>query len=81
MLGSTFNYVFQSQLEALQFGDRFYYLSRLNGTNLLGQLENNSFSALIARNTDAANLPADVFATPDCVIDLSQVGPGDPVPP
>ncbi len=80
MLGSTFNRVFQSQLEALQFGDRFYYLSRLNGTNLLGQLENNSFAALISRNTDAANLPADVFAAPDCVIDLSQVGPADPLP-
>ena len=80
MLGSTFNYIFQSQLEALQFGDRFYYLSRLNGTNLLGQLENNSFSALISRNTDASYLPADVFATPDCVIDLSQVGPNDPLP-
>ena len=80
MLGSTFNQVFQRQLEALQFGDRFYYLSRLNGTNLLGQLENNSFGALIARNTDATNLPADVFASPDCVIDVSGAGLTGPVP-
>ena len=26
LLGSTFNYVFQTQLEKLQDGDRFYYL-------------------------------------------------------
>ena len=80
MLGSTFNAVFELQLENLQFGDRFYYLSRLNGTNLLAQLENNSFGALIARNTDAKNLPFDVFAVPDCTIDLSGVGAGDPLP-
>ena len=80
MLGSSFNFVFENQLENLQFGDRFYYLSRLNGTNLLSQLENNSFGALISRNSDAASLPFDVFATPDCTIDLSNVGPGDPLP-
>ncbi len=35
MLGSTFNFVFESQMEALQNGDRFYYLSRLAGMNFL----------------------------------------------
>ena len=33
MLGSTFNFVFETQLENLQDGDRFYYLSRTDGLN------------------------------------------------
>ncbi|MGJ7441913.1 peroxidase family protein [Aquipuribacter sp. MA13-6] len=70
MLGSSFNYVFEQQMEDLQNGDRFYYLSRLIGTNLLGQLEANSFAGIIERNTTAENLPANVFATPDCTIEV-----------
>src|SRR5262249_4049289 len=31
VLGSTFNFVFETQLENLQNGDRFYYLSRTAG--------------------------------------------------
>ena len=53
MLGTTFNYVFEMQLENLQNADRFYYLERLDGLNLLAQLEGNSFAELIARNTTA----------------------------
>ena len=53
MLGSTFNYVFQTQLEKLQDGDRLYYLNRTPGMNLRTQLEGNSFSELIMRNTTA----------------------------
>ena len=48
LLGSTFNYVFETQLENLQDGDRFYYLQRTDGLNLLSQLEGNSFAELIA---------------------------------
>ncbi|HXV77944.1 MAG TPA: peroxidase family protein, partial [Candidatus Polarisedimenticolaceae bacterium] len=33
VLGSTFNFVFETQLEKLQDGDRFYYLSRTLGLN------------------------------------------------
>ena len=40
-------------MEDLQDGDRFYYLSRTAGLNLLTQLEGNSFAELIMRNTDA----------------------------
>ena len=57
LLGSTFNYVFEKQMEDLQFGDRFYYLSRTAGLNLLTQLEGNSFSELIMRNTDVDGPP------------------------
>ena len=34
MLGSTFNFVFETQLENLQNGDRFYYLAPHRGTEL-----------------------------------------------
>ena len=44
MLGSTFNFIFETQLENLQNADRFYYLERLDGLNLLSQLEANSFA-------------------------------------
>ena len=56
MLGSTFNFVFEVQMEKLQSGDRFYYLQRLDGLHLFGEMENNSFAAMIMRNTDATHL-------------------------
>lgn len=70
MLGPTFNYVFETQLEQLQFGDRFYYLFRNQGEQLFAALEANSFSDLIQRNSDASNLPANIFALQDPIIDL-----------
>ncbi|GAB4006128.1 peroxidase family protein [Nocardioides ultimimeridianus] len=74
LLGSTFNYVFQTQLEKLQDGDRFYYLARTPGLNLRSQLEGNSFSELIQRNTDNTNtLKADAFATADCKFQLAHL--------
>jgi Ca2+-binding RTX toxin-like protein len=74
LLGSTFNYVFQTSLENLQDGDRFYYLARTAGMNLLGQLEGNSFAELIERNTDGTDsLKADVFATADCKFQLANL--------
>ncbi len=70
LLGPTFNYVFENQMENLQDGDRFYYLSRTAGLNMLTQLEGNSFSELIMRNTDAEALPADSFSRPAFVFDV-----------
>ena len=75
MLGSTFNSIFELQLENLQNADRFYYLERLDGLNLLNQMENNSFSALIMRNVDAVGLAGEVFARPDLVINIANIGP------
>ena len=81
MLGSTFNFVFESQAEHLQNADRFYYLTRNQGRNLFTQLEANSFSELVQRNTDATGLPADVFAFPDPVFYLDQLPPcPEPLP-
>ncbi|NLF32954.1 MAG: hypothetical protein GX591_18975 [Planctomycetes bacterium] len=63
LLGSTFNFVFETQLEALQNGDRFYYLERTAGLNFVTELENNSFAKLIMANTGATHLPGLVFRT------------------
>ncbi|MCV0370383.1 peroxidase family protein [Filomicrobium sp.] len=57
MLGSTFNAIFEAQLENLQDGDRFYYLTRTQGLNFLNELENNAFSKLIMANTDLIQDP------------------------
>lgn len=77
MLGSTFSFVFELQMENLQDGDRFYYLSRVQGLNLLNELENNTFGKMMMRNTDlgdadATALPGDIFSTPDHTIEMDQ---------
>ncbi|WP_449433563.1 peroxidase family protein [Pseudomonas putida] len=72
MLGSTFNFVFETQLEALQNGDRFYYLSRTAGLNFGTELENNSFAKLIMLNTDVAHLSNTVFLTPTFTLEVDQ---------
>ena len=70
LLGSTFNFVFETQLEALQNGDRFYYLARTAGMNFLTELENNSFSKLVMLHTDTKHLPADIFSTPNFILEV-----------
>ncbi|HEX7892245.1 MAG TPA: peroxidase family protein, partial [Ramlibacter sp.] len=70
MLGSTFNFIFENQLESLQNGDRFYYLSRTAGLHFGIELENNSFANLVMLNTDATHLPGDVFATPAFTLEV-----------
>ena len=73
LLGSTFNYVFELQMEDLQFGDRFYYLFRNQGNQLFAALEANSFSSLIQRNTDASLLPAEIFRSQEPTFDLENL--------
>ena len=51
MLGPTFQYVFTDQLQKLQDNDRFYYLSRLLGTNLLGEIPAQKLTDIVRRNT------------------------------
>jgi putative cell wall-binding protein/Ca2+-binding RTX toxin-like protein len=80
MLGSTFNFVFETQLEKLQFGDRFYYLFRNQGEQLFAALEGNTFSDIIQRNTDASNLPADIFALHDPILDVDDYAGGAALP-
>ncbi|MFN4211872.1 MAG: peroxidase family protein, partial [Devosia sp.] len=69
MLGSTFSAVFEAQMEALQDGDRFYYLTRTQGLNFLDGLENNAFSKMIMANTDLTEPgPDGIRGTEDDVI-------------
>jgi Ca2+-binding RTX toxin-like protein len=72
LLGSTFNFVFETQLEALQNGDRLYYLHRTAGLHFLSELENNSFAKLIMLNTDATHLPSLAFLTPAFTLEVDQ---------
>ncbi|MGR3591641.1 MAG: peroxidase family protein, partial [Limimaricola soesokkakensis] len=77
MLGSTFNFIFEYQMERLQNGDRFYYLSRTQGLNMLNQLEQNTFSDIIMRNSDlgdkyATHLSSHIFVTPDMILELDR---------
>ncbi|TAG31709.1 MAG: calcium-binding protein, partial [Rhodobacterales bacterium] len=69
MLGSTFTAIFEAQMESLQFGDRFYYLSRTQGQNFLNELEQNSFSKMLLANTSLAQPGADgIRGTSDDII-------------
>lgn len=77
MLGSTFSFIFELQLENLQNADRFYYLSRVQGLNLLNELESNSLAKMVLRNSDLGEsgyaIPGDVFSTPDHVLYVDEV--------
>ncbi|RDI56317.1 peroxidase family protein, partial [Microvirga subterranea] len=75
MLGSTFTYVFEYQMEQLQAGDRFYYLSRTQGLNLLNELEADSFAQLIMRNTslgdgNSTHVNGAAFQTADYILEM-----------
>ncbi|WP_147022869.1 peroxidase family protein, partial [Microvirga aerophila] len=77
MLGSTFTYVFEYQMEALQAGDRFYYLSRTQGLNLLNELEADSFAQLIMRNTslgehNSTHVNGSAFQTADYILEMDR---------
>ncbi|HXI31413.1 MAG TPA: peroxidase family protein, partial [Vicinamibacterales bacterium] len=65
LLGTTFNYIFESQLEDLQNGDRFYYLQRTDGLNIRFSLEGNSFGELARRNTTTGVTMGKIFSTAD----------------
>ena len=80
LLGSTFNFVFERQLEKLQDFDRFYYLQRTDGLNLKEALEANSFAELIRRNTDMGASMDVVFNTADLILNAADfTGTGDVV--
>jgi Ca2+-binding RTX toxin-like protein len=84
MLGSSFGFVFQQQMEALQNGDRFYYLARTAGMNMLAELENNSFASMIVRNTDikdgGAHIPGNIFSSMDVILEVDQAVQSMPDP-
>ncbi|TMA20193.1 MAG: hypothetical protein E6J85_10385, partial [Deltaproteobacteria bacterium] len=71
LLGSTFNFVFEHQLEHLQDGDRFYYLQRTDGLNIRFSLEGNSFGELARRNTSVQGTMGNIFEFADFIFDPS----------
>ena len=71
LLGTTFNYIFETQLEFLQNGDRFYYLQRLDGLNLVSMLESNSLAELARRNTNMGSSMDVIFNTADEIINAA----------
>lgn len=75
MLGETFDFVFANQMLALQNGDRFYYLERLVGTNVLAEIEGQLFADIIARNTGVKHLYPNIFAVPDAAVEMAQLDP------
>src|SRR5262245_65179474 len=88
MLGSTFAFVFETQLETLQNNDRLYYLHRTAGLPFLTFLEDNSFASMIMANTDATHLPGEVFKDPNFILEVDPtkqfnagLGNADPVGP
>jgi Ca2+-binding RTX toxin-like protein len=72
MLGSTFDFIFAAQMIKLQNGDRFYYLDRLVGTNILAEIEAQLFSDIVMRNTGVKHLYKDIFSVADSYVELSQ---------
>ena len=69
VLGSTFEYVFRTQLEALQDGDRLYYLPRIEGTDFGTAVEDSSLAQLIRANTGIKHLPGNIFLTPEYTVE------------
>ena len=73
LLGSTFNFVFETQLENLQNADRFYYLSRTAGMQLRHRARATTRSpSWCMLNSDATHLPADIFQTPAFILEVDQ---------
>ena len=76
-LGSTMNYIFETQVETLQNGDRFYYVGRTASIPLFNELESNSFTALAMRNTnlgdaESGSLPLNIFAHMHHILEVDQ---------
>lgn len=84
-LGSTFNAIFEDQMERLMNGDRFYYLYRLAAgllgtTNLNQQIVTEQFKDIIERTTGALHLNGDVMGHSDSYIELGNTFvPGRPL--
>src|SRR5438093_10576331 len=79
LLGTTFNVVFEKQLENLQDGDRFYYLNRTDGINFRQQLEGNSLAELARRNTTVGGTMDKIFSTADFNFDAATLTGTAPV--
>ena len=79
VLGSTFEYIFRTQMEALQDADRMYYLPRIEGMDYEDSLQDSSLAQLIRANTDIKHLPGNIFRTPEYTIEAKDYYVKDPV--
>ena len=76
-LGSTFNAIFEDQMERLMDGDRFYYLYRLQDalaidTDLGHAIATEQFKDIIERTTGVQHLNGDVMGYSDSYIELGR---------
>jgi Ca2+-binding RTX toxin-like protein len=71
LLGSTFNFIFETQMESVQDADRLYYLPRVEGMHWGVEIENSSFASMIIANTGAKHIPASIFLTPEYTIEAA----------
>ena len=71
VLGSTFEYVFRTQMEALQDADRLYYLPRIEGTDYEESLQDSSLAQLVRANTGIKHPACNIFQTPEYTIEAS----------
>src|SRR4029077_11017546 len=71
VLGSTFEYVFRTQMEALQDADRLYYLPRIEGMDYEDSLQDSSLAQLVRANTGIKHLPGNIFLTPEYTVEAS----------
>ena len=71
VLGSTFEYIFRTQMEALQDADRLYYLPRIEGMDYEKSLQDSSLAQLVRANTNIKHLPGNIFQTPEYTIEAS----------
>jgi Ca2+-binding RTX toxin-like protein len=69
-LGTTFDAIFASQLLKLQNGDRLYYLDRLAGSNILLEIDAQTFADVVMRNTGVRHLYSDIFSAPDSTVEM-----------
>jgi Ca2+-binding RTX toxin-like protein len=73
MLGTTFDFVFATQMMDLQNGDRFYYLDRVGNTDFFAELiEGQTFGEIVMRNTGVSHLYPDIFSVPDAYVEMTQ---------
>ena len=79
LLGATNNYIFETLMEQLQDGDRLYYVPRVRGMNLFSQLEQNSLTQMLMRNSDLDGQAEDPFSRPALVLRLANLGTSGPI--
>ncbi|MGI9406575.1 MAG: peroxidase family protein, partial [Hyphomicrobiaceae bacterium] len=81
VVGETFWVIIHEQLDRLQEGDRLYYFDQTDDLDFYDFVEDQSFAAIVARNTGLTDLPESIFYTtntapvlPDDAVVLKEIG-------